>query len=200
MDAFPLVRRILRVVLDQWRALRTKTTKSKTVRPFRDCQFSIIFDYGVDNIGSCIDFLYDIRTKKGELTPAAKSLSWGNDVEKKITLKEVKAFLKGAEYLYKGKGTYVNAYEQLSQGVDKITLENALSFIETITELQKAFNDTFGGSGSVFTRTQLIKYIETNNLEGELNDKVIKKWESDEAEIKSERKKRYATQPKGTDD
>jgi recombination protein RecA len=58
--------------------VKAKTTKSKTPRPFRDCQFSIIFDYGVDNIGSNLDFLYELRTDKGELTPAAKSISWGS--------------------------------------------------------------------------------------------------------------------------
>lgn len=44
--------------------VKAKTTKSKTPRPFRECFFSFLYDYGLDNIGTSIDYLFDLRTAK----------------------------------------------------------------------------------------------------------------------------------------
>ena len=59
--------------------INAETKKSKTPRPFRDCIFSILFDYGVDSIGSNLDFLYDLRGKRGDLLKAAKAVEWDKD-------------------------------------------------------------------------------------------------------------------------
>ena len=176
--------------------VKAKTTKSKTPRPFRDCQFSIIFDYGVDNIGSNLDYLYELRTDKGELTPTAKSIAWGSGDTKKVTLKEIKSFLGSTDYSV-GKRKYINALEQLKNDVEKINLENALAFIGNNDEVQQAYNDVFGAGGKTYSRDALIAHIEENGLENELSQKVIEKWEGTENDIASKRKKRYATQPKG---
>jgi hypothetical protein len=183
--------------------VKAKTTKSKTQRPFRDCQFSIIFDYGVDNVGSCIDYLYELRTDKGELTPVAKSVAWGNDNVKKQTLPVVKRFLKNTPFNHKEKKIKIekNAYDFWIKGFigdEKPTLENALAYIEFYDELKVAYNKEFGGdSGNTYSRDALIEYIENNGLENELTEKVIEKWEGIENAIASKRKKRYATPPKG---
>jgi RecA/RadA recombinase len=177
--------------------VKAKTTKSKTSRPFRDCQFSIVFDYGLDNIGSNLDYLYELRTDKGELTPAAKSISWGSGENKKQTLSIVKRFLKGIDYIPEGRKRTINALVQLINEVEKVNLENALIFIEAETKIQKLYNKEFGADGGkVMSRDVLIEYIESNNLEKELAEKVIEKWENIESDIASKRKKRYATQPK----
>jgi len=58
-------------------AVQCKITKSKTPRPNRICMFTYYTEYGVDNIGSNIDFLYDIRSDKtGELTKGAGAVDW----------------------------------------------------------------------------------------------------------------------------
>ena len=178
--------------------VKAKTTKSKTPRPFRDCQFSILFDYGVDNIGSNLDYLYELRTDKGELTPAAKSIAWGSCNAEKQTLAKIKKFLKETTYTPEGKKRTYNAFEKLSGEVDKITLENALEFIENEPALKLQYNTEFGGSsGKTYSRDALIDHIEKNGLENELAEKAVEKWESIENDILTNRKKRYATQPKG---
>lgn len=48
--------------------IKAKLDKSKTPRPYRDCVLTILFDYGVDNVGSNIDFLYELLTPGGQLT------------------------------------------------------------------------------------------------------------------------------------
>lgn len=53
-----------------------ETKKSKTPRPYRDVTFSILFDYGIDNVGSNLDFLYDLRGKRGDLLKNAKEIDW----------------------------------------------------------------------------------------------------------------------------
>jgi len=181
--------------------VKAKTTKSKTPRPFRDCQFSIVFDYGIDNIGSNLDYLYELRTDKGELTPASKSIAWGGDI-KKQSLAVVRKWLKiqpcPIENPRSGPNRIENALMLFLKDNDKINLDLVLSWIEEFPELKKAYDKEFGGQGGkTFSREALIKHIESNNLENELAEKAIEKWESIENDIASSRKKRYATPPRG---
>jgi len=179
--------------------VKAKTTKSKTPRPFRDCQFSIIFDYGIDNIGSNLDYLYELRTDKGELTPAAKSITWGDGEVKKQTASVVKKWLaeqKISRNTKSGKEKTYVALDIYLQENEKAKLELMLDFIDTIPQLKDLYNAEFGAGGIVMSRDTLIEHIENNGLENELAEKVIEKWESIEADIASKRKKRYATPPR----
>lgn len=47
--------------------IKAKVKKNKVGKPFREAVFNILFDYGIDDLGSCIDYLYDLRTDKGKL-------------------------------------------------------------------------------------------------------------------------------------
>lgn len=66
--------------------IKAKTTKLKAPRPYRECTFSLLFDYGLDNIGSNIDFLYDLRGKRGVLLKAAKEIDWNGEIMDRQTL------------------------------------------------------------------------------------------------------------------
>lgn len=101
--------------------------KARGPWPYRHGQYIFYYEYGIDNVGGNIDYLYDLRTvERGELSKkGAKALEWD-----------------GAEY----------------------------------------------------TRTTLISYIEENNLEGELEQRVIAKWKAIEEKAGEEiagRKKRF---------
>jgi len=57
--------------------IQAKTEKSKTPRPYRQCLFPVYFNYGIDNIGSCIDYLYSLRSDKtGELLSKKEKIIW----------------------------------------------------------------------------------------------------------------------------
>jgi RecA/RadA recombinase len=58
------------------------TTKVRGETPYRNCFFTVYYTYGVDNVTSNIDFLYDLRTaEKGELRKTeAKALDWDGEV------------------------------------------------------------------------------------------------------------------------
>lgn len=57
--------------------------KSKTPRPWRKCIFSYLTSYGIDNIATNIDFLYDLRSDKGGelLKRAGKDIIWADGIE-----------------------------------------------------------------------------------------------------------------------
>jgi recombination protein RecA len=46
--------------------IKAKTKKNKVGTPFRDCFIDVLFDYGVDNVTSNLNFLYDLLTPQGE--------------------------------------------------------------------------------------------------------------------------------------
>jgi len=48
--------------------VKAKNTKSKTPRPYRECFIKLYFEYGLDDITTNIDYLYDFLTPQGKLT------------------------------------------------------------------------------------------------------------------------------------
>jgi hypothetical protein len=54
------------------------TRKARGPKPYRSCMYIFYYEYGIDDIGGNIDFLYDLRTpERGELSKtAAKSIEW----------------------------------------------------------------------------------------------------------------------------
>lgn len=164
--------------------VKAKTTKSKTPRPFRECFFSFLYDYGLDGIGTSVDYLFELRTPKGELNTKAKAIQWNgnNNLDKK----QLKEFLEENELLEK----FENSKYYDMDGTDA---ENMFAFIQSKKDYKAKFNEKFGDT---MTRDELITYIEENNLEEELSNRVIEKWENFEDSLKSNRKKKYyATQP-----
>lgn len=101
--------------------IRAYAKKAKTERPFRDCLLDIVFAYGIDNIMSNINFLYDLKTDTGK--------------------------------------------EKKKQKVE--------------------------WDGKDYTVPGLISFIEDNNLESELTERVVEKWEEIEASVSTERKPKY---------
>jgi len=47
--------------------VKAKNTKSKTPRPYRECFIKLYFEYGLDDITTNIDYLYDFLTPQGKL-------------------------------------------------------------------------------------------------------------------------------------
>lgn len=167
--------------------VKAKTTKSKTPRPFRECFFSFLYDYGLDDIGSSVDFLFDLRTDKGELNTKAKAVQWNGDAGK-MTLSDLKKFLEEYELMEK--------YENSRFCDGKPTAEDIFDFIQSKKDYKAKFSEKFGESMS---REELISWIEDNNLEDELRERVTNKWEEIEDSVKSSRKKKYGTIPEATD-
>lgn len=157
--------------------VKAKTTKSKTPRPFRECFFNFLYDYGLDDIGTSIDYLFDLRTEKGELKSKSKALKWEGDDP---SLDDFKNFLE--------KNDLSEKYEDSKYFDGKYEKEGIFDFIQSKKEYREKFKEGFG---ETMTRDELIHYVEENELEKELRERVIEKWESFEESIKSNRKKKY---------
>jgi len=55
--------------------VKAKIEKNKIGKPFRECFFNILFDYGIDDIASCVDQIYSLKTDTGK-TKMAISVQW----------------------------------------------------------------------------------------------------------------------------
>ncbi len=156
---------------------RAKADKSKTPRPFREADFILRFDYGLDNTASNLDFLFQCRGDSGKLLASAKSIPW--EPGEKKSAGNLKAFLKEEGYM-----------EKLTADLGKKVKTGEM--IDWIQTQEKELVDKFNGKfGAVFEYDDLIDYIEQNNLEAELTRRVQEKWEEIEAEISTNRKRKY---------
>jgi len=157
--------------------VKAKTTKSKTPRPYRECFFNFLYDYGLDDIGTSIDYLFDLRTEKGELNTKAKAVKWEGE---ELSLDDLKKFVE--------ENGYAEKYEDSKYFDGKYDKDGLFDFIQSKKEYREKYKESFG---ETMTRDELIEYIEENQLEDELKNKVTEKWEAFEDSIKSNRKKKY---------
>ncbi len=104
--------------------LKTKADKSKTPRPYRKCTFSILFDYGIDDVGSNIDYLFDLRGEDGKLKKAANNILWDGE---EPTVPKLKQFLEDNNLKQKFKEEFSNNFKK----------DNLLNFIEELGDKGK---------------------------------------------------------------
>lgn len=162
--------------------VKAKTTKSKTPRPYRECFFSFLYDYGLDSVGTSVDYLFDLRTDKGELNKKANAIKWDGD--NNVNKKELKEFLEEYELLEKFE-------DSKYADMDGTDADNMFAFIQSKKDYKTKFQEKFG---ETMTRDEIIAYVEENNLEQELEERVDAKWEEFEDSIRSNRKKKYYSQ------
>lgn len=163
--------------------IEAKTIKSKTPRPFRVCRFSFYFDYGVDNIGSNIDYLFDLRNDRGDLTPSlANYIPW--DAKREMSYQSLKDWLEEIDML-----EHCKEQKKLETGRSNLTQEWLESFVKTDEKLSAQY---FAEFGRHYTRDELIAMCEEDRkLERELEQRVIAKWEAIEDSVKTGRKRKY---------
>ena len=171
---------------------KIKVTKGKVPRPFREGFYTFRFDFGIDNVETGLDFLFDIRTKTGDISaPAAKLCEWEKDDSKKpMNPPDVRQWLIDNKW-------YEDYRKTLSEG-ERFSMASALPYINGDKEKEKAFKKEFKLS---MDRDSLIDYIYNNNLQEELDKKVEEKWEAFEAKLSSGRRPKYfSQQPRSTDE
>jgi len=59
--------------------VKARITKNKCWKPFRECFFDILFDYGIDDVTSNINYLYDLIDKIGKLKSKREKVEWDNN-------------------------------------------------------------------------------------------------------------------------
>ena len=146
--------------------VRVNPIKVRHERPYRIVQFDYFYTYGLDAVGSNVDFLYGLRTDEYKLKTSAdaKNLVFPPDYSKKSyenpNIPNIRDWVK--EVLPEG-------------GVKSTTTKVELEEIIQANNLYKSFCDKFG---SGLDRDGIIQYIVDNDLEDALEKLVIAKWEA----------------------
>jgi RecA/RadA recombinase len=160
-----------------------KTEKSKTPRPYRECVFSILFDYGIDNVGSNIDYLFDLRGERGDLLSSAKAIPW--DAKKENNLTNLTEWLKAVDWYEEARFD-----KKEETGKPNLSRDWILEWVELEPARKQAYEKVFG---TTLTRDQLVELIEASpELQTQLEQRVIQKWEEAESAISSNRKRKYS--------
>lgn len=161
-------------------SVRCNPVKVRHERPYRIVQFDYFYTYGLDSVGSNVDFLYGLRDDRYKLKTSAdtKNLVFPPDFSKKSyespTVPNIRDWVK----------------EVLPEsGVKSTTTKVELEEIIQTNNLYKQFCDKFG---SGLDRDGIIQYIVDNDLEDELEQLVIAKWEAIEKPVgEINRKKKW---------
>jgi len=171
--------------------------KNKTPRPFRKVTFPILFDYGIDDIGSNLDFLYDLRGKDGKLLNAANKIKWNIDNDIIDNNENQNVSLKDLLILIRSNKEWESAYKDWYpadglKGKEKIN--KIIEWICSCKDIKKEYDKLFNAIVDVDNtknRSDLIKWIVEKNKQDELKKRVIDKWEAIEQSISSNRGKKY---------
>ncbi|HUW46876.1 MAG TPA: hypothetical protein VMW50_13945, partial [Dehalococcoidia bacterium] len=157
--------------------IKAKNNKSKTPRPYREMFLVILFDYGIDNITTNIDFLFDFRTNTG-LVEKNATASWNTSNE--YTMAQLKQFLidNNKENYYRKNINTKLKHEELMNWFKQEGNEKLFA------KLEKTYSEKM-------SRNDLINYIEKNNLQKELAERAVEKWEQIEASIRTNRPPKY---------
>jgi RecA/RadA recombinase len=165
------------VVVKAW------TEKSSTPRPFRECIYTILFDYGIDNTGSNVDYLFNLRDpKRGTLETKEDTLiSWKEGAEK--TLENVVQWLEGLGRIQEARDA-----KKAETGKPNLSLAWLDEWIAKDPGLQAAYAEAF----PCYTRDQLIRAVEADpEMERELERRVVAKWEGIERDAASNRRSKF---------
>ena len=171
------------------KAWEEKGTKD---RPYRDCLYTVLYGYGVDNIGDMIDYLFDLRDPKtGGLwnpgrTGCVDSIespilcNWAGTVK---DLDTVAAWL-----------TAEDRIEDCRRDAKAEKKQIRISFLDEWISRDPELHAAYVLEFPVYTRSQLIKAVEDDaEMREELEHRVVAKWEAVEAEasasVTSRRKK-----------
>lgn len=136
-------------------------TKTRNPRPFRRCNTTIYFEYGISDIDSNLDFVFNLLTDTG----------------RDKTGKDSRLRLTDCLELFSDENKFFEIYK--NKRATKKEKEDKKNPIEENKELWWINKD------------DLITFVESNNLEEVLKKIVINKWEEIEDKIKIERKRKY---------
>ena len=163
--------------------VEAKLTKSRHPRPFRSCRFIIYFDYGIDDIGSNLNYLYDCWGDDAKLKKSAQSIPWGGSTP--LNLQGLKEFLIAEDYYDKCRED-----KKKEEGKKNLTIDYGIEWIKRDEKRVEKFSAIFGIPTPYEELVTMI--AEDPKMEKQLRKMVIDKWEAEEEAIATNRKRKYS--------
>lgn len=158
--------------------IELKAIKSRCPYPKRKMFLNLLTAYGIDDVSTNIDYLYDLRDDKGKLKEVSviNNIAWKDEVQE-VTSSSIKEFLSEKELLE-------IAESEIKAENKRLTQNNLIEWIKKTPNLQREFVEHFG----VLDRDSLITYIIDSGIEEEISEKAVNKWLSVEESIRPVRK------------
>lgn len=168
--------------------VEAKNTKAKNDRPFRSCFVNILYEMGIDNISSNLDYVLDLKNEHGKLlSPTALNSIVIDGGEKTENYNKYKSDIKGLKSVMEEVGVYSDFKEYCRKNKLKANKKVILDWMLDDEERRTYYEEYYGTACS---REELIKRFDsTKKTKRELVMKTIKKWEDFEASLKTGRKK-----------
>lgn len=142
--------------------------KARCSRPDREIFYSVYFTKGIDNIGSNIDYLFNLRDDSGKLI--SQDVCWGGAMPTRDNLKE---WLESNNL----RDQY-NAFAKQKIGAGRIDIDCVYEFAHAFPEVAPLYDATYGKK---MTRDELRLLCETSKEDRKkLRQMVIDKWEAKE--------------------
>lgn len=153
-----------------------RSEKSTHDRPYRTCLLTVLFGYGVDDIGSNIDYLFDLRDpKSGKFWNPGRTGCVANNVSPILcnwagTVKDLETV---GEWL-----TVLNKIEDCRTDAKAEKRKFSLGWFDEWIARDPELHATYIQEFPVYTRNELIQAVENDEeMKAELERRVIAKWE-----------------------
>jgi len=168
------------------------TTKSSTPRPYRECLYTVLFDYGIDNIGSNIDYLFNLRNPKS-------GAFWGSEARNSDCREDVckLPIYWGAEKTLETVVAWLTGLERIQEARDAKKAETgkpnlSLAWLDEWIAKDPGLQADYAKEFPCYTRDQLIRAVEADpEMEKELERRVMARWEAVEAMAASNRRSKF---------
>lgn len=157
--------------------------KSKTDRPDRKALINILFDYGIDDVSTNIDFVYDLKSDATGKLISATTCQLGDTSDPRYGKEE--SSLDGIKNVLIAEGLYEQASVELKEAGEKRNKTTYSDWLKTNQpDIFKAYY------GEPVSREELIERADKDkNVRRQLRQQAIDKWEAREQEVKSGRTK-----------
>ena len=158
-------------------------TKSKTARPFRKALINILFDYGIDDISSNIDYVYDLKSDVTGKLGSNLTINMGDVSDPRFGTQPNS--LDGLKAILSDEGLYDECRAWCKENGKKYNKDGYTDWLTTEKpEIYKAY------FGEPITRDALIAQADKDKeTRLALKRMTIEKWEATEAAASSGRHK-----------
>jgi RecA/RadA recombinase len=163
--------------------------KARTPRPERKCTYVFYTDYGIHDVQSSLEYLYDLRDDKGKLKSGANCLVWdSSEKDKEKTKENVLEWVERHNLLDRIKDDKMGAWRYNLSYIEEWV------FTRGDDTQQEDWKNTFGES---YALDALCALIDANpEMKEELDRRVFNKWEGIEAKCKTTMQPKYANKYK----